>query len=81
MFARHNFNVCCPCFEKSDTIEKRTDPTSSPEQYVRDVMQAAGVSGVPVACENFCEKMDDDAYKHPSHMFVTKICMSQREGS
>lgn len=80
MFARHDFSVCCSCFEMQDYRERKAEPTSSPESYVKQVVRSAGFCDVPIGGENFSGKMDDDSFKQVIKM-VKYYCDGVKEPS
>ncbi|XP_004144400.1 beta-amylase 1, chloroplastic [Cucumis sativus] len=63
MFGRYKFTICCSCFEMKDAVEKQMNPVSSPEGFLRQLLMAARVCGVPLEGENSASRLDDDSFQ------------------
>lgn len=57
MFSRHRAALCCGCFDLRDA--ERSDPQSSPEGTLRQLMAAAKVCNLPLNGENSVARLDD----------------------
>ncbi|GAV68687.1 Glyco_hydro_14 domain-containing protein [Cephalotus follicularis] len=63
IFARHEFTLCCNSFEMRDVKEKQLNPVSSPEGFLRQLLLAARVCGIPLEGENSAARLDDESYQ------------------
>ncbi|KAK6251483.1 Glycoside hydrolase [Theobroma cacao] len=63
MFARYGFTLCCTGFERQDAEEKKRNPVSSPEGFLRQLLLAAKVCDVPLEGENYATTFDDESFQ------------------
>ncbi|KAA8525730.1 hypothetical protein F0562_007585 [Nyssa sinensis] len=61
MFGRYGFTMCCTCFEMQDAAEQQMNPGSSPEGFLRQLLLAARVCGIPLEGENYAASLDDES--------------------
>ncbi|KAK9144037.1 hypothetical protein Syun_013437 [Stephania yunnanensis] len=61
MFRRYGINMCCTCLEMLDEEEKRTNPLSSPEGLLRQIMLAANKFRLPLEGENSAARFNDES--------------------
>lgn len=58
LFSRYGMTLCCTCFAKQDT-EEQGNSKSSPEGYVRQLVNAARLCNLPLCGENSVTRLDD----------------------
>lgn len=63
VFSKYGFIMCCSGFELQDSDEKRTNPFSSPEGFLRQLLLAARMYDVPFEGENSTTGLNDAAFK------------------
>ncbi|XVE64646.1 hypothetical protein DITRI_Ditri07aG0117300 [Diplodiscus trichospermus] len=63
MLGQHGFTLCCTGFEMQDAKEKKRNPVSSPEGFLRQLMLTAKVCDVPVEGENRATIFDDESFQ------------------
>ena len=62
MFGRCGFTLCCTGFDMEDAKEKKRNPVSSPEGFLRQLLLAAKVCDVPLEGENHATTFDDESF-------------------
>ncbi|KAK6947954.1 Glycoside hydrolase, family 14 [Dillenia turbinata] len=63
MFGRYGITLCCTCFEMQDADEKRMNPDSSPEGFLRQLLVAASICELPLEGENSAASLDDGSFQ------------------
>lgn len=63
IFARYGFGLCCSSFGMRDVEEKRLNPVSSPEGFLRRLLLAAGACNIPMDGENSASSLDDASFE------------------
>ncbi|KAM3321522.1 beta-amylase 1, chloroplastic [Capsicum chacoense] len=63
VFGRYGFSMCCACFEMQDAEEKRKNPVSSPEGFVRQVILAAKICDIPLQGESSSSSLDYESFQ------------------
>ncbi|XVF10369.1 hypothetical protein REPUB_Repub07fG0176800 [Reevesia pubescens] len=63
MFGRYGFTLCCTGFEIQDSTEKKGNPVSSPEGFLRQLLLAAKVCDVALEGENQATSFDDESFQ------------------
>lgn len=63
MFARYRMTLCCSCFDIQDTEEEPMNPDSSPEGFLRQLILAARICGIPLMGENSIPRLDETSLK------------------
>ncbi|WOL09332.1 beta-amylase 3, chloroplastic-like [Canna indica] len=58
MFARYRMALCCTCFDMQDSDE-RSNPQSSPEGFLRQLIYAARKCNLPITGENSFARLDE----------------------
>ncbi|XP_010915994.1 beta-amylase 1, chloroplastic [Elaeis guineensis] len=58
MFGRYRMTLCCTCFDMRDS-EERSNPKSSPEGFLRQLVYAARMCNLPLLGENSVTRLDD----------------------
>ncbi|XXG90074.1 hypothetical protein AAC387_Pa12g1921 [Persea americana] len=59
MLGRYRMALCCACFDIQDEEEENVNPSSSPEGFLRQLIFAARMCGIPLAGENSVTRLDD----------------------
>ncbi|KAJ4952407.1 hypothetical protein NE237_029239 [Protea cynaroides] len=70
MFGRHGITLCCACFELLDQKEKKLNPTSSPEGFLKQLVLAAKACDVPLEGETSDSRIDDESLKNVLEMMM-----------
>ncbi|GAB4857638.1 hypothetical protein Ancab_015544 [Ancistrocladus abbreviatus] len=63
MFGRYGFTMCCSGFEMQDAEERQTNPVSSPEGFLQQLLLATRACGVPLEGENSAINPDDGSFQ------------------
>ncbi|KAL3499188.1 hypothetical protein ACH5RR_038281 [Cinchona calisaya] len=63
MFGRYGFTMCCTCFDIQDAQERKKNPASSPEGFLRQLVFAARVCDIPLEGQNSSSNLDDDSFQ------------------
>ncbi|KAG1335000.1 Beta-amylase 2, chloroplastic [Cocos nucifera] len=58
MFGRYGMTLCCTCFDMRDS-EEWSNPRSSPEGFLRQLVYAARMCNLPLLGENSVTRLDD----------------------
>ncbi|XVE58110.1 hypothetical protein DITRI_Ditri04bG0143800 [Diplodiscus trichospermus] len=69
MFGRHGFTLCCTGFEMQDMKEKKRNPVTSPEGFLRQLLLAARVCGVFLEGETHATTFHGESFQHVLKMF------------
>ncbi|KAK4365523.1 hypothetical protein RND71_016881 [Anisodus tanguticus] len=68
VFGRYGFTMCCTCFEMQDAEEQQMNPVSSPEGFVKQLLLAARICGIPLQGENSASTLDDESFQQVLRM-------------
>ncbi|KAJ6393480.1 hypothetical protein OIU77_022852 [Salix suchowensis] len=63
MLGRYGFGLCCSGFGMRDVEEKKTNPVSSPEGFLRQILLAARVCHIPIEGENSATFSGDESFE------------------
>lgn len=63
LLARYRMTLCCTCFDLLDSEEDESNPSGSPEGFLRQLIFAAREFGVPMTGENSSGSMNDSSMK------------------
>ena len=63
MFGRCGFTLCCTGFEMQDAKEKKRDPLSIPEGFLKQLLLAAKICDVSLEGENHATTFDDESFQ------------------
>ncbi|XP_058095847.1 beta-amylase 1, chloroplastic-like [Magnolia sinica] len=63
MLGRYRMTLCCTCFDVDDKEEEQMNPSSSPEGFLRQLIFAARMCGIPLTGENSVTRLDDASLK------------------
>lgn len=68
LFAKHCFAMCCTGFEMQDVEERKANPTSRPEGFLRQLLLAARICHIPLEGENSAPTIADGAFQQAVRM-------------
>ncbi|KAG6781203.1 hypothetical protein POTOM_014094 [Populus tomentosa] len=63
MLGRYGFGLCCSVFGMRDVEEKQTNPVSSPEDFLKQLLLAARVCQIPMEGENSATFLEEESYE------------------
>lgn len=63
MFRRYGFSMCCTGFEMQDVEKKSLKSVNSPEGFLRQLVWAARIYGIPLEGENATAIWDDESFQ------------------
>ncbi|XP_077212512.1 beta-amylase 3, chloroplastic-like [Tasmannia lanceolata] len=63
LFGRYNVTLCCTGFDIQDSEEVPVSPNSNPERFLRQLIFAARMCGIPLSGENSVGRLDDGSVK------------------
>ncbi|KAJ6946028.1 hypothetical protein NC651_000950 [Populus alba x Populus x berolinensis] len=63
MLGRYGFGLCCSGFGMRDVEEKKTNPVSSPEGFLKQLLLAARVCHIPIEGENSTTFLEDESFE------------------